>query len=237
MYHRHDAESYQEIDRWERGVGWIAHPEEDGVRASHAIVGNDGDVWVIDPLDAPGVDELLGELGAVAGVAVLSNYHARDAGVVAARHDVPVYLPQWMDRVAERVDAPIERYAQTLGSSGFVVHRCSPLPGWQEGIAYRQSDRTLYAPDVLGTGTDWTVGRERIALFLLARLFPPTVLEQFAPERVLVGHGVGVFEDASVALEDALTGARRRFLTALRSSGIKQLRALVGAWRRSNPMV
>ncbi|RRJ30274.1 hypothetical protein [Halocatena pleomorpha] len=229
MYHRYDSGFYREIDRWKRGVGWVAHPEEGGARASHAVVGNDGDVWVVDPLDAPGVDALLSEFGTVAGVAVLSNYHARDAGVVATRHDVPVYLPQWMDRVAERVDAPTERYAQTLGGSGFVVHRCSPLPGWQEGIAYRQSDRTLYVPDVLGTGADWTVGSERIALFLLARLFPPSVLGQFAPDRILVGHGEGVFENASAALDAALTGARRRFPAALRSSGVDQLRALVRA--------
>lgn len=230
MYHRDESEAYLEIDRWERGVGWIAHPEEGGLRTSHAMVGEDGGVWVIDPLDAPGVDELLADLGEVTGVVVLSNYHARDGGVIADRHDVPVYLPQWLDRVAERVDAPIERYAQTLGSSGFVVHRCTPLPGWQEGIAYRQSDGTLYTPDVLGTGSDWTVGEERMALFVLARLFPPAVLEQFAPERVLVGHGEGVFEDAAVALDTALTGARRRFPAAFRSSGIGQLRGLVGAW-------
>lgn len=230
MYHREESKAYLEIDRWERGVGWIAHPEEDGLRTSHAIVGEDGGVWVIDPLDAPGVDELLGEFGEVAGVAVLSNYHARDAGVVAARHDVPVYLPQWLDRVAARVKAPIERYAQTLGTSGFVVHRCTPLPGWQEGVAYRQSDGTLYAPDVLGTGSDWTVGEERIALFLLARLFPPDVLEQFSSERILIGHGEGVFEDAALALEKSLAGARRRFPAAARSSSIEQLRALVGAW-------
>lgn len=230
MYHRDAPSAHQEIDRWESGVGWLAHPEEGGLRASHAIVGEDGDVWVIDPLDAPGVDELLGELGEVAGVAVLSNYHARDAGVLAARHDVPVYLPQWMGRVADRVEAPIQRYAQTLGSSGVTVHRCSPLPGWQEGIAYRQSDRTLYAPDVLGTKADWTVGEERIALFLLARLFPPAVLDQFSPERILIGHGEGIFENASAALEEALAGARQRFPAAFRSSGVEQLRALVGAW-------
>ena len=47
------------IGRWDGGVGWIAHPEERGRRASHAIRGEDGDVGVFDPLDAPGVDDLL----------------------------------------------------------------------------------------------------------------------------------------------------------------------------------
>lgn len=229
MYRRTDSSEFREINRWDGGVGWFAHPDERGKRASHAIVGSDGGVWVIDPLDAPGVDELLTEFGDVAGVAVLSNYHARDASIVAARHDVPVYLPHWMDRVADRVDVPIERYAQTLGTSGFTVHRCSPVPGWQEGIAYRRSDRTLYVPDVLGTVSDWTVGEERIALFLLARLFPPAVLDQFTPERILVGHGEGIFEDASAALDEALVGARRRFPAAFRASGIQQLHAIADA--------
>lgn len=230
MDRRNESTGYRVIDQWDGGIGWLAPPDEGGQRASHAIVGEDGGVWVIDPLDAPGVDELLAEFGTVAGVAVLSNYHARDAGTVAARHDVPVYLPHWMGRVADRVEAPIERYVQELGTSGLSVHQCSPLPGWQEGIAYRQSDRTLYAPDVLGTGSDWTVGEERIALFLLARLFPPAVLEELSPERILIGHGDGVFEDASAALDEALAGARRRFPAAARSSGLEQLRALVGAW-------
>lgn len=231
MYRRDASSGFREIDRWNGGVGWVAHPEEGGVRTSHALVGEAGGVWVIDPLDAPGVEELVAEFGAVEGVAVLSNYHARDAGVFATRHDVAVYVPQWMGRVADRVDAPTERYTKTLGTSGFSVHQCSPLPGWSEGIAYRESDRTLYVPDVMGTSSEVIVGEERIALFLLARLFPPAALAQFEPERIMVGHGEGIFEDAAAALDTALTGARRRFPAALRSSGFGQLRALVDAFR------
>jgi len=53
-----------EIDRFDRGVGWIAYPGEAMERASHAIaVPNESetdDVWVFDPVDAPGVDDLGG---------------------------------------------------------------------------------------------------------------------------------------------------------------------------------
>lgn len=231
LYRRDASDDFRTIDRWESGVGWLAHPQEEGMRTSHAIVGEDGGVWVIDPLDAPDVEESLSALGEVVGVAVLSNYHARDAGVFASRYDVPVSLPQGMDRVADRVETPIERYTQTLGTSGFSIHRCRPLPGWDEAIAYRESDGTLYVPDVLSTALDATVGEERIALYLFARLFPPDVLGQFSPERILVGHGEGIFEDATAALEEALSGSRRRFPAALRSSGIKQLRGLVDAFR------
>lgn len=225
MYDRDPSGGYRSIDRWKGGVGWLAHPEETGARASHAIVGDGGGVWLIDPLDAPGVDDLIAELGDVAGVAVLSNYHARDAGVFANRHDVPVYLPRWMSRVGERVDAPVERYTSALGESGFHVRKCRPLPGWHEAVVYRDSDRTLYVADVLGTGAKFTVGEERIGVYLLARLFPPVAVGEYAPERILVGHGTGVFENAA----SALIGARRRFPAALVRSGKTQLHALVAA--------
>jgi hypothetical protein len=230
MYDRDSSSDCQTIDQWDSGVGWIAHPDEEGYRASHAIVGDNGDVWVIDPIDAPGVDDLLADLGTgeVAGVAVLSSYHARDAGVIADRYDVPVYLPQWMDRVEERIDAPVERYSETLGESGFQVRKCK-FPGYYEAIAYRESDRTLYIPDVLGTAPLYTVGDERIGVYLIARLFPPREMDGFVPERILVGHGTGIFEDAAAALTDAITGARRRFPNALMTSGRTQLRAVTAA--------
>jgi len=71
-----DSDEYREIDRWDRGVGWIAHPGETMQRASHALVGDDGGLWVIDPVDAPDVDGLLSEFGDVAGVVVCSRNSA-----------------------------------------------------------------------------------------------------------------------------------------------------------------
>jgi hypothetical protein len=231
MFNRSDSTDYRIIDQWDGGIGWLAHPDEEGDRASHAIVGDDGNVWVIDPIDAPGVDDLLAEVGTgeVAGVAVLSNYHARDAGVIADRHDVPVYLPEWMERVEERIDAPVERYAGTLGESGFQVRECKPFPGMHEAIAYRESDRTLYVADVLGTAPLYVVDNERIGVYLLCRVFPPRGMDDFVPERVLVGHGTGIFEDAAATLTDATTNARERFPKALMTSGGTQLYAGIAA--------
>lgn len=125
MYARHDPETGTVVDRWSDGVSWMAHPEETGRRASHAISGDDG-VWLFDPLDAPGVDDLVADLGDVAGVAVFSNYHARDAGTFAERHDVPVSVPSWVDRVDERVTGPVERFDGELGASGFRVRASNP---------------------------------------------------------------------------------------------------------------
>lgn len=242
MYSRGGSKELEVIDEWDRGVGWLAYPDEDGERASHAVVGDDGGIWVIDPIDAPGVDELLADLGEVVGVAVLSNYHARDAGAIAERHGVSIHLPEWMDRVEERIkedeserersdreDVPIERYTKQLGDSGFRIKQCSLGLGTQEAVAYRQSDSTIYIADMLGTLPFATVGEERIGVYLTMRLFPPhETFGEYTPERIIVGHGPGILEDADVALTDALDGARRGFPRALLSSR-KQIRAGVAA--------
>lgn len=217
------------LNSWNEGRSWLAHPDETGVRVSHAVTADDG-VWVIDPIDAPGVDALLEELGEVAGVAVLCSHHARDAGAIANRHDVAVHAPQWMNRVADRVGAPIERYESTFGESDFQITRVEPLSLWQEAIAYREADGTLIIPDLLGTGPGYTVGDERLGVVLSHRLFPPReLLGEVEPERILLGHGAGVFHDASAALADALAGARKRFPRAVVSHLGTNIRLLTAA--------
>lgn len=230
MYARDAPTDLRPIDRWDGGVGWLAHPEETGLRAGHAVRGDGGGAWVFDPLDAPGLDDLLAEVDEVAGVAALSSFHARDAGAVARRHGVAVHVPRWMERVEARVDAPVERYDSRLGDSGFRILRSEPFPGWQEAFAHRESDGTLLVPDTLGTTPLHAVGDERLGVTLARRLRPPRdALGGLAPERILVGHGPGVFEDATAALGDALSGARRRLPRALTSDLGTQVRALVAA--------
>lgn len=228
---REPATDPEFVDRWDGGLGWLAHPREAGRRASHAVAGEDG-VWLLDPLDAPGVDDRVADLGDVAGVAVLSNFHVRDAGAVAERHGVPVSVPSWLDRAAGLLDMPVERVDGRLGDSGFDLRRCEPVPGWSEAVAYREDDGTLYVPDVLGTGPTYTAGGERLGVYLLVRPFPPRgTFADVTPDRVVVGHGTGVFEDADAALEEALAGARRRIPAAVRENGAGSLGTLVAALR------
>ncbi|MGQ4555293.1 hypothetical protein [Halobellus sp. GM3] len=203
---------YREIDRWERGVGWIARPEEEMQRASHALVGDDGGVWVVDPVDAPGIDDLLTEFGDVAGVVVGLDRHKRDAAALATRHGVSVHVPRWMSGVAEELDAPVERYERELGSSGFEAFavRDSRVPPWQEVGLYHREDGTLVVPEAVGTVSYFLAPGERLGVHPMLRPFPPRrELGGFAPERVLVGHGEGVMSDAATALRGALGTARR----------------------------
>lgn len=223
-----DAPREVGVVEWSDGVSWLV-ADETGRRASHAVAGEDG-VWLFDPIDAPGVDDLLAGVGTVAGVAVLSNYHARDAGAFAERYGVPVSVPSWMNRVTERVDAAVSRYDSELGASGFAVRRSNAIPGLREAVAYRDRDGTLYVPDLLGSAPTFTVGDERVGVYLLARLFPPRdVFAGLRPDRLLFGHGRPIDEEATGALSNALSGARRRFPRALVTNGPTQLRALAAA--------
>ena len=213
-----DEPDLHEIDRYDGGVGWIAYPDETMERASHAFAvrneeTDDGDVWVVDPLDAPGVDDLLDELGTVAGVVVGLDRHKRDCAEIADRHDVPVYVPEWMTGVADDLgpDVEIERFGSRLADTGFEAIRIrdSSIPPWQEVGLF--DGETLIVPESLGTGSYFRGDRERLGVHPMLRLTPPTTtLSGLDPERVLVGHGVGVHERAAVAVEDALSDSRRK---------------------------
>lgn len=221
----------REIDRFDGGTGWIAHPEELMQRASHALVAGD-DVWVIDPVDATGLDGLLSGLGTVAGVVVLFNWHARDAGAVATRHGVSVHVPSWVNRVEWRVDAPVERFDDELADTGYRALRIAPNPLWREAALLRQRDGTLVVPDSVGTAPYFRAPGERLGVSPYQRLWPPRrVLGGVAPERVLVGHGEGVLNDAVEALSDALAGARRRTPAAIASNLDSLPRVLAAALR------
>ncbi len=235
MYERSTSTDIEVIDRWDGGVGWLAHPEEDAQRASHALSGEDG-VWIFDPLDGPGVDELVEEFGSVVGVALLSNTHARDATTFAERYDVSVHMPSWMGRAPDNVDAPIEQYTAPagewveLGSSGIRVRTVNPLTAWTEAIAYRPADATLRVPDMLSSVSEMTVGGERIGCYFLHRFAPPReVFADLNPDRILFGHGEGVFTDTPVALNSALSEARRNLPRAVITQAPTQIRGIIGA--------
>lgn len=230
MYDRGTIEEAATLARWDGGVTWLAHPDEGGKRASHAIQGEDG-VWILDPLNATNLEQLVDPLGEVVGVAVLSCWHARDAGIVANKYDVAVHIPEWMDRIEERVDAPVEAYTLSPGDSGFEMLPCRPLPRWQEMFLYDSPSKTLVIPDSMGTIEPFRIGDERLGLELFRRLQPPEQLEGLEPERVLVGHGEPVTADAADALEVALTDARRQFPKAVAENGREAIAGIMGAFR------
>jgi len=195
-----------EMDRFDGGVGWLAYPDETMERASHAVE-SDGQLWVIDPVDAEGVDDLLAE-SEVGGVVVLLDRHERDSAAVARRHDVPVYVPDWMSGVESDIDAPVVRFSDGVGE--FALETVVDNPFWQEAALF--DGETLVVPEALGTVSYFRAPGERLGVHPMLRAVPPTALSAYDADRLLVGHGEGLFEDVRPAIKNAVGGSRRRMV-------------------------
>ena len=178
---------WQPADEWDGGFGWVA--VERMQRTSHALR-LDGGVWLIDPVDAEGVEEHVRALGEPAGVLQLLDRHNRDC--VA-----------W----AERLGVPLHRAWE---SSPFPVLPVRASRLWREVALWDEESRTLVCADALGTVDYFRTGRERIGWHPLVRPLPPRSFAGIEPERILVGHGAGVFDGAAGALDDLRRHGRRR---------------------------
>lgn len=205
------AADWREIDRFDDGVGWMAHPEEEMQRASHALI-EDDEVWLVDPVDVPDLDDFLADLGDVAGVAVLLDRHKRDAARIANRHDVPVVLPRALRAIRDDFDAPVEVTAGSIaGLQQITVHK-NPL--WREVALFDPDEKTLLVPEAVGTVDYYCAPGESLGVHPMLRAFPPRdALGSLDPERLLVGHGEGILTDAAGELARALRGSRSRMLS------------------------
>ncbi|MFB6222408.1 MAG: hypothetical protein ABEH86_01875 [Haloarcula sp.] len=203
------ATDWEETNRWDRGASWIAYPDEMMLRVSH-VLSTDAGVFVVDPVDVDGIDDLFAEFGEVAGVVILLDRHKRDSAAVANRHGVPVFVPEWMSGVEDDIDAPVETLRRQLPDTDYGVHKIIENPFWQEAALYGDEDDTLVVPEAVGTADYFLAGNERLGVHPMLRLFPPKKLKRLDPERVLVGHGHGVMDDATEAIAYALRGSRGR---------------------------
>lgn len=204
------------IRRWEGGLTWMAHPNELLQRASHALV-VDADVWLVDPVDAEGLDDELAARGSVSGVVVLSSEHVRHADRLANRHHVSVHVPTWFDDPASAFDAPVETFEDELDETGFELVWLTDR-FWQEGALYHSERKTLVVEDMLATAL-FTARGERLGVVPFFRFSPPREqLGDLLVERILVGHGAGIFVNAQSALEEALTVSLPRTVSSIARS-------------------
>lgn len=160
------------------------------VRSAHALAA-DRRVWLIDPFeDAPAVDAAA-ELGEIAGVIQLLDRHNRDGEALAQRFGVPLHrLP---DRLA---GTPFETVP--------VISR----KGWHEIALWWAQERALIVAEALGTAPVFAAGR-RAGVHPLLRVTPPRgQFSGYDPERLLVGHGRPIEQDAGSAVTEALDRAR-----------------------------
>ena len=171
------------------GFGWVV--QDAGTRASHALAA-DGMVWLVDALDWPEAIERALALGEPAGVVQLLDRHNRDCATLAARLGVPhVVVPR------------------SVPGSPFTFVDVLNRRYWRESALWWPETRTLVVAEALGTNRFYTGGTAALGVHVLLRLTPPKALGSFEPERVLVGHGEGVGQDAARVLHEALRSSRR----------------------------
>jgi hypothetical protein len=184
---------YRPCDEFEHGFGWV----EPGFleRTSHAVV-VDGAVWLVDPLDAHGLEERIRGAGRPAGVIQLLDRHHRDGAGLAERLRVPLHV------------VPFD------GVSGapFSFRRVVRFPGWNEVALWWQEGRVLVCGDALGTASYFRAAGEVLGVHPFLRLLPPRAMARgLTPRHVLCGHGEGIHgEEAAFQLEQALATSRRR---------------------------
>ncbi len=185
------------VDEFEGGLGWIA--DELLGRTSHALAA-DGGVWLIDPVDGPGVEERVRALGEPRGVIQLLDRHNRDAELLAQTLGVP------------RHEVPFGG----VEGAPFELIRIVDTRWWREAALWWPEGRVLAVADALGTIGYLRAPGERLGVHPFLRLFPPRALAALEPERVLCGHGPGVHgPEATRALREALRTSRRRLPLAL----------------------
>jgi hypothetical protein len=200
-------------ERFDGGFTWIAHPGEAMERASNALETDEG-VWLLDPVDAEGLDDEVAEHGTVAGVALLLDRHERDAARIADRHGVPVSRAPGIER---SVEAPTQDLTEGLPGTDYEFLTVQDGPLWHEVGLW--DGETLVVPESLGTNDFSRAGGERLGLNPVARLLPPRHLTEYAPETLLVGHGTPLLDDVPPAVRAALANARRRLPKALFKMG------------------
>jgi hypothetical protein len=182
------------IDEFEGGFGWL--PREPRMRTSHALVAGGG-VWLVDPVDVPGLDDRVRAAGEPRGVVQLLDRHNRDCAELATRYEVPHI-----------------RVPATQGTP-FTLLQLVSLPVWREAALWWEDAGVLVTGDALGTVAYFVAPGEELGVHPFLRLTPPRQLAGFAPEHVLVGHGRGVHgPDAPAALRRALETSRRRMPAA-----------------------
>ena len=92
------------VDELEDGFGWTEAQRMR--RTSHALAVG-GRVWLIDPIDADGLEDRIRTLGEPAGVIQLIDRHNRDGTALAARLGVPLHVvPLSLPGITSKRDLP-----------------------------------------------------------------------------------------------------------------------------------
>lgn len=189
------------FEEHELGVSWLPDAEETMQRACHAVR-LAGGVWIVDPVDVPGLDERIAAVGEPTGVLQLLDRHDRDGAAVAERLDVPLH------RLPFKGVEGYDLEPVTLAKNRF----------WNEVAIWSAPERALIVPEAVGTAAYFCAGDEAVGIHPMLRLTPPTKLADYRPEHLLTGHGTGMHGgDTAAALADGIASSRGRIPKAIAS--------------------
>jgi hypothetical protein len=173
------------------GITWVM--DEAMQRASHALVDDDGRVWLVDAVDDPAALQRVATLGTPAGVLQLLDRHNRDGAEIAQRLGVPFY-----------------RMPGALPEAPFGPQRVVRNRFWHEVALWWPARRALIVAEALGTSPVFAVGPGPVGVHPMLRLRPPHQLKAFDPEHLLVGHGAPVHgPETGRAIQQAIDHAWR----------------------------
>lgn len=200
------------IDDW--CAGWLAPTPGFMQRASHVLRDDDGNAWIIDPVDGPHLDAFL-DGKTVAGVVQLMDRHGRDCARVASRLGVPVhYLPRpGADLPFDVIDVVVQ-----------------PRIRWVEIALWLPSRKALVVADALGTTDYHCAPGEPVGVHPLMRLSrPPRMLAGRPVQHLLCGHGHGLHgPDTGAQIDTAIVNARRGIPALARRIASDARRRLLG---------
>lgn len=189
------------MERIEHDLGITYTVADEGMARSWHVLALDGDVWLIDPVDARPTLEDARALGTPRGVIQLLDRHARDCGPVARMLSVP-HL----------------RLPDALPHGPFEVVTVLNLRLWRERALWIESRRALVVAELIGTGPAYRLGGEPIGVHPMLRLVRPHGLDRYAADAklLLCGHGEPVEgPETGAQIAAALADSRRRLPRAL----------------------
>jgi hypothetical protein len=179
-------------------ISWSFDSSSTVTRSSTAI-GVDGGCLLVDPVDGPGLDDLIAPLGEVVGVCTLLDRHRRDAAKIATRLGCPQLVPSTLAGSGE-----------PLVIAGVQERAILAAPGWNESALWLPERRLLVCADALGT-TQYFLSTpdEVVGVHPLLRIRPPVgAFRGLDPVAIAVGHGAPAIEGATAGLEHAIATAR-----------------------------
>ncbi|ERG87867.1 MAG: hypothetical protein J07HX5_00008 [halophilic archaeon J07HX5] len=113
-------------------------------------------------------------------------------------------MPAWMELGQDKLEATAKPTGDELPGTDYNVYRLRKTDRWEEAILVNEAAETVFVPETIGSVPSFRAAGNRLGVHPAIEE-PPDRLAEFDPTRVLVGHGEGVHENGSAALDAAIT--------------------------------